>query len=118
MEEIRFRREAISTLLRSTRQLSEQLRGLVADNHAQLRPALTTLERVTEVLHRNQDNLDRGLQNLAPFARYFSNTVGNGRWFDSYVCGQVPPILHAGPVTSNEEGCRPPIEGGAGGGPR
>lgn len=119
MEEIRFRREAISTLLRSTRQLSEQLRGLVADNHAQLRPALATLERVTEVLHRNQDNLSRGLQNLAPFARYFSNTVGNGRWFDSYVCGQFPPVLGAGPVTSNEEGCRPPIEGGAGsGGPR
>ena len=114
MEEIRFRREAISTLLRSTRQLSEQLRGLVADNHAQLRPALATLERVTEVLHRNQDNLSRGLQNLAPFARYFSNTVANGRWFDSYVCGQVPPVLQLGPVTANEQGCAPPIEGGSG----
>ncbi|WP_406691531.1 MCE family protein [Saccharopolyspora sp. ID03-671] len=112
LEEIRFRREAISALLRSTRELSEQLRGLVADNHAQLRPALTTLERVTAVLHRNQANLDRGLQNLAPFARYFSNTVANGRWFDSYVCGQVPPVLHAGPVSANEQGCHPPVEGG------
>ena len=119
MEEIRFRRDAISTLLRSTEQLAEQLRGLVADNQAQLRPALTTLDRVTAVLHRNQDNLSRGLENLAPFTRLFSNTVGSGRWFDSYVCGQVPPVLHAGPVTSNEEGCQPPVDGGSGqGGPR
>ncbi|WP_407690563.1 MCE family protein [Saccharopolyspora rhizosphaerae] len=119
MEEIRFRRDAIATLLRSTRELSEQLRGLVADNRAQLQPALATLQRVTEVLHRNQDNLNRGLQNLAPFARYFSNTVANGRWFDSYVCGQVPPVLQLGPVTANEQGCAPPIEGGSGrGGPR
>lgn len=118
LEEIRFRKDAISTLLTSTQQLSVQLRGLVADNEAQLRPALATLERVTAVLHENQENLSRGLENMAPFVRLFTNTLGNGRWFDSYVCGQVPPMLHAGPAGVNEEGCRPPVAGQPQGGPR
>jgi phospholipid/cholesterol/gamma-HCH transport system substrate-binding protein len=118
LEEIRFRKDAISTMLASTQQLSLQLRGVVADNGKQLHTALATLDRVTSILHQNQENLSRGLQNLAPFARMFTNTVGNGRWFDSYVCGQVPPVLHAGPVGVNEEGCRPPVAGQGQGGPR
>lgn len=111
LEEIRYRKQAISTLLVSTQNLSAQLRGLVADNGAQLQPALATLDRITSILYSNQENLSRGLQNLAPFARLFTNTVGNGPWFDSYVCGQLPPTLNAGPAGVNEEGCRPPIAG-------
>ena len=37
------------------------------------------------ILEKNQDNLDRGLALLAPFYRVFANTLGNGRWFDTYI---------------------------------
>ena len=40
---------------------------------------------VKSLLQKNQDNLDRGLQLLAPFYRVFNNAVGNGRWFDNYI---------------------------------
>jgi phospholipid/cholesterol/gamma-HCH transport system substrate-binding protein len=41
---------------------------------------------VLKLLQDNQDNLDRSLQLLAPFYRVFANALGNGRWFDNYIC--------------------------------
>jgi phospholipid/cholesterol/gamma-HCH transport system substrate-binding protein len=105
LAEVRRRREAISALLIDVQALSVQLRGLVADNTAQLRPALQQLDRVAAVLQRNQLNLDRGLQLEPVFIRLFTNTLGNGRWFDNYICGLLPPPTALGPLTINERGC-------------
>ncbi|GAA1279733.1 MCE family protein [Saccharothrix xinjiangensis] len=108
LEELRKRRDAITALLRGTRELSRELSGLVSDNQAQLRPALEQLDRVTTVLQRNQDALERSLNLLAPFYRVFANTLGNGRWFDVYICGLLPPSVNLGVIGFNEEGCLPP----------
>jgi phospholipid/cholesterol/gamma-HCH transport system substrate-binding protein len=100
--ELQKRKDAIDQLLSGTRLLSQQLSGLVADNQAQLRPTLETLDRVVAVLQRNQDNLAETLQNEATYVRLFSNAVGNGRWFDNYICGLLPaPSI--GPL--NPGGC-------------
>nr|WP_170154676.1 MCE family protein [Lentzea atacamensis] len=106
--ELRKRREAISALLTGTRDLARELSGLVQDNQNQLKPALEQLGRVTTILQRNQDNLDRSLALMAPFYRVFANTLGNGRWFDTYICGLLPPSVNLGVVGFNEEGCLPP----------
>ncbi len=100
--ELQRREDAIANLLNGTRKLSEQLSGLVNDNQQQLRPTLETLSRVVDVLQRNQDNLANTLKNEATFVRLFANAVGNGRWFDSYLCGLLPtPSI--GPL--NPGGC-------------
>jgi phospholipid/cholesterol/gamma-HCH transport system substrate-binding protein len=101
LAELGRRREAISALLDNTQRLSRELRGLVAENREQLRPALEQLDEVAAILQRNQDDLERGIELLAPFVRLFNNTLGNGRWFDNYVCNLVPP--REGPI--NTEGC-------------
>uniref|UniRef100_UPI0039BF83FF MCE family protein n=1 Tax=Lentzea alba TaxID=2714351 RepID=UPI0039BF83FF len=106
--ELRKRRESISALLTGTRDLARELSGLVNDNQNQLKPALEQLGRVTTILQRNQDNLDRSLALMAPFYRVFANTLGNGRWFDTYICGLLPPSVNLGVVGFNEEGCLPP----------
>jgi phospholipid/cholesterol/gamma-HCH transport system substrate-binding protein len=95
------REQAISTLLSGTRALSTQLTGLVNDNQHQLNPVLTQLNQFTTLLQHNQTSLASGIQLLAPFARLFANTVGNGRWFDNYICGLLPPSI--GPI--NQQGC-------------
>ncbi|MFN2495446.1 MAG: MCE family protein [Pseudonocardiaceae bacterium] len=105
LAEVTRRREAISALLTSVATLSVQLRGLVAENSRQLRPALEQLDRVAAVLQRNQDNLDRALDLAPVFIRLFTNAVGNGRWFDSYACGLLPPATALGPLEINEGGC-------------
>jgi phospholipid/cholesterol/gamma-HCH transport system substrate-binding protein len=101
LDEINNRRKAISALLEGTQALSKELSGLVADNQQQLGPVLTSLDQLTGMLQRNQDALAKGIKNMAPFVRLFNNAVGNGRWFDNYICGLLPPAL--GPI--NEEGC-------------
>ena len=55
----------------------------------------------TGMLQRNQDSLAQGIAKFAPFIRVFTNTIGNGRWFDNYICGLLLPSF--GPI--NEQGC-------------
>lgn len=86
LDELNARRDAIHALLLNTTVLATQLEGLVSDNQKTLGPMLDNLHGVLALLQANQDNLDRGLQLLAPFYRLFSDAVGNGRWFDNYIC--------------------------------
>jgi phospholipid/cholesterol/gamma-HCH transport system substrate-binding protein len=90
------RRQSVHNLLVATSQLSVQLTGLVRDTRQDLKPALTHLASVVDVLNKNQDNLDESLRLMGPFYRVFANTLGNGPWFDTYI-QNLPPVggLHA-----------------------
>jgi phospholipid/cholesterol/gamma-HCH transport system substrate-binding protein len=101
LQKITARKTAISNLLTGTQTLATELKGLVADNNKQLGPVLDQLGRLTTMLQRNQDSLAKGIANFAPFVRLFNNTLGNGRWFDNYICGLLPPSI--GPI--NDGGC-------------
>jgi phospholipid/cholesterol/gamma-HCH transport system substrate-binding protein len=89
------RREAVHNLLTSTSTLSSELSALVEQSRADLKPALTHLERVIAVLNKNEDNLDNSLRLMAPFYRVFANTLGNGPWFDTYI-QNMPPVPQVG----------------------
>ncbi|WP_031466866.1 MCE family protein [Sciscionella sediminilitoris] len=91
LSEIQQRKQAIDTLLKMAQQLSKQVDGLIDENDAQLKPVLDKLNQFTGMLKRNQESLGRGMQNLAPFVRVFNNALGNGRWFDAYICGLLLP---------------------------
>lgn len=101
LEELSAREEAITAMLDGSRQLATELQGLVDDNNDQLEPVLAKLDRLTNMLQRNQQSLAEGIKRFAPFVRVFSNTLGNGRWFDNYICGLLLPSM--GPL--NEQGC-------------
>ncbi len=90
LQELRKRREAIHTLLVNTVTLSRQLTALVQENREAIRPALENLRGVLATLRANQADLDRSIELMAPFVRVFANTLGNGRWFDTYVQNLVP----------------------------
>jgi phospholipid/cholesterol/gamma-HCH transport system substrate-binding protein len=69
------------------------------------------LGRVTDVLVKNQQGLDRTLALAGPYYRLVGNTLGNGRWFDTYLCGLVPRnYLPTGSLPGT--GCMPPKNGG------
>jgi phospholipid/cholesterol/gamma-HCH transport system substrate-binding protein len=84
------RREAVHTLLVSTSKLSTELTALVKQSRADLKPALANLTGVVSVLRKNQTNLDDSLRLLAPFYRVFTNTLGTGPWFDTWI-SNLPP---------------------------
>ncbi|WP_019546484.1 MCE family protein [Streptomyces sulphureus] len=112
LAEVRARRNAIHALFTGTRDLGTELRGLVRDNERQLSPTLRSLDRVTTVLLKNRKHLDRTLAVVGPYYRLVGNTLGNGRWFDSYLCGVVPK-KYLPPNTPPSRGCMPPKPGGA-----
>ena len=87
------RRQLIDDILTNTQTLSAQLAGLVQDNTAALTPALTQLSTVTDIMSRNNEQLGATVANLAPFVRVFTNTLGNGRWFDSFVDNLIPGVV-------------------------
>ncbi|MER7111606.1 MCE family protein [Streptomyces sp. NPDC000229] len=87
--EIANRRAAIHALLKSSATLGIQLSGLVKDNSKEIGPALKGLNQVVAMLERNQASLDRSIKLMAPYVRVFTNTLGNGRWFDSYIQNMV-----------------------------
>ncbi|WP_161928112.1 MlaD family protein [Gordonia crocea] len=93
LDELNNRQQSISALLSSTTALSKALTGIVADNQAQIGPALKSLQQVAALLTKNQANLARSIQDLAPFYRLYANVLGNGRWFESMVTNLLPPAL-------------------------
>ena len=99
LTELDNRREALSQLLRGTRDLSRELSGLVRDNQKRLAPALAKLDKVSQILQQQRKNVEDGLRLLAPYYRNLAGTVGAGRWVDGYLCGLFDergrPILDA-----------------------
>jgi phospholipid/cholesterol/gamma-HCH transport system substrate-binding protein len=93
LTEVQQRRQLIDDILTNTQTLSAQLAGLVQDNTEALTPALTQLSTVTDILSRNKEQLGATVANLAPFVRVFTNTLGNGRWFDSFVDNLIPGVV-------------------------
>ncbi|GAB3861537.1 MCE family protein [Nocardioides maradonensis] len=87
-----LRKQAIHNLLTATVTLSTQLTGLVRDTKADLRPALSHLANVVDILTKNEDNIDNSVRLMAPFYRVFASTLGNGPWFDTYIYN-LPPLL-------------------------
>lgn len=90
--ELSARREAIHTLFTNTSDLAIQLTGLVKDNRAALKPALDQLTTVLAVLTKHEQDLDKTIERLAPFTRVYANTLGNGRWFDTFVSNLTVPV--------------------------
>ena len=86
LDELNLRRNAIHDLLINTSALAIQLEGLVTDNQKTIGPLLDNLQQILTLLNDNQQSLDQGLALLGPFYRVFNNTIGNGRWFDNYIC--------------------------------
>ncbi|WP_029433479.1 MCE family protein [Blastococcus sp. URHD0036] len=93
LEEVQARRQLIDSILTNTQLLSDQLTGLVAENREALTPALQQLATVTDILSRNRAALGETVENFAPFVRVFTNTLGNGRWFDSFVDNLIPGVV-------------------------
>ncbi len=105
LDELHARRDAIHSLLVNTTTLSIQLEGLVHDNQKTIGPLLNALDRILSLLNSNQETLDRGLALLGPFYRVFTNSIGNGRWFDNYICNfSVAGTLSLGSTSESPKG--------------
>lgn len=85
MDELNARQRNISALLVTTTGLSTSLSKIVAQNQAQIGPALKALDGVNATLSKQNANLRRVFSELGAYLRVYTNVVGNGRWFDTVI---------------------------------
>ncbi|MEV4129462.1 MCE family protein [Nocardia sp. NPDC049707] len=97
--ELDRRRGAIAQLIVYVNGVSQQLSGLVADNEAQLKPALDKLNSVLALLQRNKQNISEALDGLGPYSAALGEQVGSGPWFNAYVVNassaELQPLVDA-----------------------
>ncbi|WP_422746064.1 MCE family protein [Mycobacterium sp. WMMD1722] len=79
------RRQAIVDLLANTSAVSQQLTQLVADNEAELAPTLERLNRVTEMLERQRDNISTTLVGFKNYQITQGETVASGAYYNAFV---------------------------------
>jgi phospholipid/cholesterol/gamma-HCH transport system substrate-binding protein len=116
LDELHAREDAISRLLDGTRRLSHELRGLINDNEDHIGRTLDELDQLTDTLQRHEDDLVKGIRRLGPFATVFTNSLGNGRWFDSFVDGLIPATPLTGGATGLPLPTLPTLSSPGGGG--
>jgi phospholipid/cholesterol/gamma-HCH transport system substrate-binding protein len=100
LTELKLRRAAIRQLLVNTRQLADQLGGLIKDNEEQIGPMLERLRSVTQLLVDRDKDLRASIKNLGPYVDILSNVIGTGPWFDAYAAnffklgtGEFVPVV-------------------------
>lgn len=99
LAELNARQQAVVDLLSGTTRLTSQLSRLVEENRADLRPALMDLNKVTALLNRNKENLQKTIEGARDYAVEFGDTISSGPFFDAYVQNLTSPITLA-PVLS------------------
>lgn len=111
-----LRRRALGELVDNVDALSRQLSGLVQDEEAQLGPALDKLEKVSDLLIRNRDQIDLGLRRIVPFSTALGEAVASGPWFNAYITnlslGQYPQTLAHDllPLINDQVPPQPPLQ--------
>ena len=79
------RRDTVHRLLVSTQEISEQLIEFVDATRADIKPVLAQLDRVTDMLRRNESSLDEALRIAPNWAHSLGNSLASGPWWDVFI---------------------------------
>ena len=94
LDELRARRQAIHDLLANATTLARAMRGMLADNRAQIGPLLADLNTTMDNLRTHDRVLGTAVDQMAIATRYFTNALGNGPWLDqSFGNSSIPDNL-------------------------
>ncbi|WP_213574095.1 MCE family protein [Rhodococcus sp. USK13] len=84
------RRQQIDTLLGRISAVTQEIRGLIADNQSQLRPTLDKLNQVLELLDKRKQELSSSIKPLGQYALSVGEAVSGGPFFKAYVVNLLP----------------------------
>jgi len=93
LAQLRTQSAAIDKISGNISALSKQLSGLVADNNAQLRPALDKLNGVLTMLDNHKEKLQQSLKLANGFALSLGESVSAGPFFKAYIANLPPGQL-------------------------
>ncbi|MFT3901104.1 MAG: MCE family protein [Gordonia sp. (in: high G+C Gram-positive bacteria)] len=83
--ELQTRSAALEQIITGARDVSNQIKGFIKENNAQLTPMLSKLDRVTQILIDKKSDLEQAVDRLGPYANLLGEAVSSGPYFSSLV---------------------------------
>jgi phospholipid/cholesterol/gamma-HCH transport system substrate-binding protein len=90
LTQLRSQSSALDQIANNVSALSKQLSGLVAENRAQLRPALDKLSGVLTILDNRKDRVQKSIKLLNAYAMSLGESVSSGPFFNAYLVNLLP----------------------------
>ncbi|MGY4711496.1 MCE family protein [Mycolicibacterium sp. CBM1] len=90
LAELRKQSAAMDHISGSLSSLSRQLSGFVADNRAQLRPALDKLNGVLTILDNRKAQVQQSIKMLGAYSMSLGESVASGPFFMNYIANLLP----------------------------
>lgn len=90
LAELRSQSGALDEISRNISYISRQLQALVAENRAQLRPALDKVNDLLGILDNRKQRLQEALTRLNQFAMSLGEAVASGPYFNAYFANLLP----------------------------
>ncbi len=90
LAQLQTQSSALDNISGSISHLSKQLSGFVADNRAQLRPALDKLNGVLAIVDNRKERVQKSIKLLNAYAMSLGESVSSGPFFKAYVPNLLP----------------------------
>ena len=90
LAELRSQSGALDEISRNISYISRQLQALVAENRAQLRPALDKVNDLLGILDNRKQRLQEALTRLNQFVMSLGEAVASGPYFNAYFANLLP----------------------------
>lgn len=81
---------ALDRIWRNISAVSQQLKGFIADNRAQLKPALEKLNGVLTIVDDRKGRIQEAVKRLNSYAMSLGESVSSGPFFKAYVANLFP----------------------------
>jgi len=90
LSQLQTQSSALDQIAGNISSLAQQLSGFVADNRAQLRPALDKLNGVLAIVDNRKEQVQKSIKLLNTYALSLGESVSSGPFFKSYVANLLP----------------------------
>ena len=90
LAELQTQSNAIEEIWANISAVSKQLKGFIADNRQELRPALEKLNGVLAIVDNRKDRLQQSMKLLNNYAMSLGESLSSGPFFKAYVANLLP----------------------------
>jgi phospholipid/cholesterol/gamma-HCH transport system substrate-binding protein len=90
LAQLRTESAALEQITMNISAVSRQLKGFIAENRQQLRPALDKLNGVLEIVDNRKERIQSAIKGLNTYAMSLGEAVASGPFFNAYVVNVLP----------------------------
>jgi len=90
LAQLRTQSAALDQIATNISAMSQQLKGFIAENRQQLRPALDKLNGVLEIVDNRKERIRQSIKGLLTHATSLGDALGSGPFFNAHVVNLFP----------------------------